>query len=397
VPPPLLGIIRGGRQEFCMLDLARQEISTAATSIIVKVGTRVHTDGSGALDQSRITDLALQLNKLIEQGRRVVLVSSGAVGAGLNRLGLTQRPTDLAQLQAVAAIGQTHLIESYDRNFRTHGRHAAQILLSADDLNDRTRYLNVRNTLLKLLDLGAVPIINENDSVTTDELAVTFGDNDRLAAMVTNLLRAPLLVILSDVEGLYDGDPQHPASRVIPTVTTFDDTVLGHVRDQVSGLSKGGMASKLNAARIATMAGENVIIAGGRVPNVLPRITAGENIGTLFLAQGKSISPFKRWIGFSAQPKGTITVDTGARSAVVDRGRSLLPIGVKQVAGEFEKGDVVSICCERGKEFARGLTNYSATEAARISGLPSGQIAQVLGHRPHEEMVHRDNMVVLRS
>jgi glutamate 5-kinase len=377
-----------------MTDLVRQEIAASATSVVVKVGTRVLTHADGTLDTEQIARLANQLYQLQQTQRKVVLVSSGAVGAGMSQLGLRDRPADLAQLQAIAAIGQTKLIESYDRTLREHGCHAAQVLLTADDLHDRTRYLNVRNTLLALLDLKAIPIINENDTVAVDELMTTFGDNDRLAALVTNLLRAPLLVILSDVEGLFDGDPQDSGSRLISTVSRIDDTVLNHARTARGRLSKGGMASKLEAARMATAAGENVIIAGGRTPDVLLRILAAEPLGTAFLAQGKSVSPWKRWIGFSVQTRGRLRLDDGARDAIMRRGRSLLAIGIVAVEGEFIKGDAVQICDASGREFARGLTNYSAAQVHRILGLRSDQIAEKLGHCPYEEVIHRDNMAV---
>ena len=271
-----------------MKDLLRQEIAALATTIVVKVGTRVLTREDGQLDEERIEQLADQVHHVMSTGRKVVLVSSGAVGAGMGRLGLKSRPTDIAQLQAVAAVGQSILVEAYERSLHRHGRHAAQVLLTADDLEHRLRYLNARNTLVTLLEFGAVPIINENDTVAVEELQTTFGDNDRLAAIVTNLIRAPLLVLLSDVDGLFDGDPRQPGSRVIPTVDRLDASVLGLVRDRLGGLSKGGMASKLEAARLATTGGENVIIASGRSPDVLPRIIAGEPVGTLFLAQGQS-------------------------------------------------------------------------------------------------------------
>jgi glutamate 5-kinase len=376
-----------------MTDLTRGEIAATSQLVVVKVGTRVLTHADGTLNDTRIAQLAEELNTLRETGRRPVLVSSGAVGAGISQLGLQQRPTDLAQLQAVAAVGQTKLIEAYDRTFRKHGRHAAQVLLTADDLNDRKRYLNVRNTLLTLLEFGAIPVINENDTVAVDELLTTFGDNDRLAAMVTNLLRAPLLIILSDVDGLYNGDPSLPTSQRLATVSKLDDAVEGYVRDRKTGLSKGGMASKLRAARMVTAAGENVIIATGRDPQILARIFAGEVVGTLFIAQGKSLSPKKRWIGFSAQQsRGRIQLDAGACRAILEQGRSLLAIGITGVHGDFEKGDVVSLCGPDGKEFARGLSNYSSVDLVKIKGLKSDRISGVLGHRPYEEVIHRDNM-----
>jgi glutamate 5-kinase len=255
--------------------------------------------------------------------------------------------------------------------------------------------LNVRNTIRALLDFKAVPIINENDTVAVDELVATFGDNDRLAALVTNLIRAPLLVILSDVDGLYSGDPAQGNAQLIPLVTQLDETVFGYVRDRGPGLGKGGMASKLNAARIVTTAGENVIIASGRKVGVLPQIMRGEQVGTLVLAQGKSISPRKRWIGFSAQSCGRIVVDAGARTAIVEQGRSLLAAGIVDVEGEFRKGDLITLSDQQGREIARGLSNYHAEDVERIKGLRSDRITQVLGHRPYDEVVHRDNMTVV--
>jgi glutamate 5-kinase len=378
-----------------MPNLLRQEVAAIADTIVVKVGTRVLTYADGRLNQRRIASLAEELNALCECGRRVVLVSSGAVGAGMSQLQLKRRPTDLAQLQAVAAVGQTNLIETYDRTFRKHGRHAAQVLLTAEDLDNRTRYLNVRNTLLSLLQYGVIPVVNENDTVAVDELMTTFGDNDRLAALVTNLLRAPLLVILSDVEGLFDGAPEDAASRLIPTVSKVDDSVRALVRDTTRSTSKGGMASKLEAARIVTAAGENVIIGSGRRAGTLTRIMAGKAEGTLILAEGKSVSPWKRWIGFSARPRGKLHLDAGACRAILVQGRSLLAIGITAIEGRFHKGDPVVVCDDQGREVARGLSNYPAADIDRIKGLKSHQIAQVLGHRPYEEVIHRDNLAML--
>ncbi|MBX9790302.1 MAG: glutamate 5-kinase [Pirellulales bacterium] len=377
-----------------MTDLVRQEIAATADTLVVKIGTRPLTNEAGTLDEARVAALAEELHAMLAAGRRVLLVSSGAVGAGMGQLGLKRRPTDLANLQAVAAIGQSYLVQAYERALRAHGRHAAQVLLTAEDLDDRTRYLNVRNTLSALLDLGAVPIINENDTVSVEELRTTFGDNDRLAAMVTNLLRAPLLVILSDVAGLYDGDPFDPASKVIPTVSRLDESIVALVRDRATGLSKGGMASKLEAARICTSAGENVIVASGREPGVLSRILAGESVGTLFLAHGVALAARKRWIGFTAQPRGHLVLDAGARRAVERQGRSLLPIGVAEVVGTFVKGDVVALRDHEGVEFARGLTNYGAADLLRIKGLKSEAIAAALGYCPYQEVIHRDNLLV---
>ena len=379
-----------------MPDPFRLELATAARTMVVKVGTRVLTLADGTLDYARIERLAEEIHTISEAGRSVVLVSSGAVGAGISLLGLKSRPTDLARLQAVAAVGQAHLIQTYDRTLSKHGRRAAQVLLTAEDVDDRTRYLNVRNTLLSILEFGAVPIINENDTVSVDELKTTFGDNDRLAALVANLIRAPLLVILSDIEGLYDGDPALKGSQLVTTVDQIDERIYGFVRDKKTGLSKGGMASKLEAARIVTSAGENVIIASGRRLDALTQIMAGEPLGTLFRAQGKAISPFKRWIG-SAQTRGRLQLDAGARRAIVEQGRSLLAAGVTSVQGDFKKGDIVALCDMEGSVLARGLTNYSAQDVDRIKGLKSDKIAAVLGQRPYEEIIHRDNLALVKK
>lgn len=378
-----------------MTDLLRQEVVASAHTVVIKLGTRVLTQPDGTLDRDRIGLLVDDLHELLTSGRRVIVVSSGAVGAGMSQLGLQQRPRDLATLQAVAAIGQAKLIEAYDGHLRRYGRHAAQVLLTADDLRHRSRYLNVRNTLLTLLQMGTVPIINENDTVAVEELQTTFGDNDRLAALVTNLLRAPLMIILSDVDGLFDGDPQLASSKVIPTVTHVDESIMALARDHKTGLSKGGMASKLRAAQITTAAGENVIIASGRRPDTIRQIMQGQATGTLFLAQGKSLTPRKRWLGFTTQPRGSLVVDRGAHRAIQQQGRSLLAIGIVATEGDFAKGDVVALLDPERKEFARGLTNYTAAELRRIQGVKSDQIAGVLGQRPYEEVVHRDNMLVI--
>lgn len=383
-----------------MVDPIREEITAKSKTVVVKVGTRVLTHGDGTLDYDRVTAIADQLVELLDDKRHVVLVSSGAVGAGMGRLGLTQRPVDLAHLQAVAAVGQSRLIESYNRALETHGRHAAQILLTADDLNDRTRYLNVRNTLLALFQYGALPIINENDTVRVDELQRNVGDNDRLAAMVTNLLRAPLLVLLSDVEGLFDHHPSDPAAKVIPLVTELD-AAIGQFQQQAAinvsanQLSRGGMASKLEAARLAVAAGESVVIANGRRANVLVDIMRGECVGTLFAAQGRAVASRKRWIGLTAQPCGRLILDAGAQRAIEQQGRSLLAIGVRGVEGSFQKGDVVALCREDNREIARGLSNYSSEEMRRIAGQPTEGILEILGYCPYDEVVHRDNLAVI--
>ena len=373
------------------VDLVRKEIIAHAAVLVVKVGTGVLTCADGTLDTDRIASLAEQVHQVHASGRHVVLVSSGAIGAGMGQLNLAERPSDLSHLQAAAAVGQSFLIRAYDECLRRHGHHAAQLLLTAGDFEDRTRYLNVRNTLRALFDLGAVPVVNENDTVSVDE--IRFGDNDRLAAHVTNLLQAPLLVILTDVDGLYDGTPGGPDAQVIPTVTDLDE-VAHLATDDRRRLGRGGMQSKLQAARMVTAAGENVIIANGLRPGILTQILNGEPVGTLIMAQGATVPARKRWIGYTVQPRGRYVLDDGARHAVENNGRSLLAIGILEVEGNFQKGDVVALCDSKGNEFARGLTNYCSADARKIKGRRTDQIREILESVPYDEVIHRDNLAV---
>jgi glutamate 5-kinase len=377
-----------------MVDPVRQEIITEAKTVVVKVGTNVLASADGTVDPARVQALADQVQRIRQTGRRVVLVSSGAIGAGVGQLQLSHRPTDLRHLQACAAVGQSSLMRMYQECLTPYGTHTAQILLTHGDFDSRTRYLNARNTILTLLEWDCLPIINENDTISVEE--IRFGDNDNLAAMVTNLLQAPLLILLTVVDGLYAADPRiDPGAPLVPTVPKFDSTVLGMAGSSRSTLGTGGMQSKLRAARLVTTAGESVIMANGLRPGVLDAIMAAAPVGTLFLPLGSTIPAWKRWLGYTARPKGRLLVDAGARQAVQHQGRSLLPIGVAQVAGSFGKGDVVALCDLDGQEFARGLTNYSAADAERIRGLRTDQIGDVLGDLPYEEVVHRDNLVVI--
>jgi glutamate 5-kinase len=378
-----------------MTDSARLDLASAARLIVVKVGTRVLTGPDGLLDAARIEALGRQFDAALADGRRIVLVSSGAVGAGMGRMGLTARPQELASLQAVAAIGQSCLIEAYERAFRGRGRHAAQVLLVADDLQDRSRYLNIRNTLRALLDYGAIPVINENDTVSVEELRTSFGDNDRLAALVATLLGAPLLLLLSDVDGLYDRHPGEPGAAILRHVPRIDAGVEGLARDRLGGLSKGGMASKIAAARIVTEAGGSCIIASGRNDQVLDEVRRGDPVGTLFTSRAAAVPAWKRWLGWSADPRGSVVVDAGAREAVVDGGRSLLAAGIVAVEGSFASGDVVALTTGNGRPFARGLVNYPADELRRIVGLKTDRIAAVLGSVPYEAVIHRDNLAIV--
>jgi glutamate 5-kinase len=377
-----------------MIDPVRQEVIALAHTVVVKVGTNVLTSANGTLAPDRLQALADQVQRLRKTGRKVALVSSGAIGAGVGQLGLGRRPTDLRHLQACAAVGQGLLMRVYQEFLAPHGVHTAQILLTAGDFDSRTRYLNARNTILTLFEWNCVPIINENDTVSVAE--IRFGDNDHLAAMVTNLLQAPLLILLTVVDGLYASDPgSNPNASVLTTVPCIDGAIMDMAGGSRSTLGTGGMRSKLRAARLATAAGESVIMANGTRPGVLDALFAAEPIGTLFLPHGSSIPAWKRWLGYTAQPKGRLVLDAGAREAVQHKGRSLLPIGVVQVVGSFGKGAVVALCDAAGTEFARGLTNYSAADAGRICGLRTERIGEVLGTVPYEEIVHRDNLVVI--
>jgi glutamate 5-kinase len=377
-----------------MVDPVRQEVVALAHTVVVKVGTNVLAGDDGRLDRRRIQALVEQLLRLRAAGKKVVLVSSGAIGAGIGRLGLGVRPSDLRQLQACAAVGQCALMQIYQECLTPLGATAAQILLTAGDFDSRPRYLNVRNTLQALLEWNCLPIINENDTVSVAE--IKFGDNDHLAAMVANLLQAPLLIILTTVDGLYASDPSSDSSaQLLTTVPHIDAAVTDMAGASKSLLGTGGMRSKLRAARLATAAGESVIMANGSTPGILDRILGCEPVGTLFLPHGGTVPAWKRWLGYTARPKGRLTLDAGACDAVVKHGKSLLPVGVVAVTGTFGKGDVVALCDVTGTEVARGLSHYSSADVAKIRGLSSERVAEALGTAPYVELVHRDNLVVV--
>jgi glutamate 5-kinase len=371
---------------------SRAAILRSARRVLVKIGTGVLTTTGGRFDRPRFESLCEELGRAA-QSRELVVVSSGAVALGVERLGLAARPKDIRGKQAAAAVGQSRLMRLYDDALGPRGVTVAQVLLTHADIQSRTRYLNARHALSELLSRRALPIINENDTVSVAE--IRFGDNDHLAAMVTNLLQAPLLILLTVVDGLYSADPgSDPTAKLLTTVPTIDSVVTDMAGAGRSALGTGGMRSKLRAARLATASGESVLMANGALPNILDRIFAAEPVGTLFLPHGGTLSAWKRWLGFTARPKGRLVVDAGARRAVQHQGRSLLAIGVVQVAGHFHKGDVVALHDAEGTEFARGLSNYSAADAGRICGLRTEQISEVLGGLPYEEMIHRDNLVV---
>ncbi len=356
-------------------------------SVVVKLGTQVLSDPQNRLDPTFLASIAGQVAGLHARGIRLTIVSSGAAGAGIAELGLPARPTDLSQLQAVAAVGQRKLMDAWAQAFAPVGLKVAQILLTRDDIDHRGRFLNLRNTIHACHELGAIPILNENDTVSTDELVrISFGDNDILAAMVAQALQADLLILLSVVDGVLDANKQ--------TVPFFDssDTAVAFLQPVKSALGKGGMNSKLEAARLITGAGEALVIAHGRQPRVLERILAGESVGTLFAPRGTNPGSRGRWMR-SARGKGTIVVDAGAVVALAKQNKSLLPAGIREVRGEFEPGELVDLAEESGTVIARGLSNYSSADTRKIMGRRTAELAAILGETSHDEVVHRNNLV----
>jgi len=378
------------------MDIRKEALSNVR-KIVVKIGTRVLTNEDGFLDKNQIMELSRQIVGLYSAGFSVVVVSSGAIGAGISALGHRKRPNILPELQASAAIGQGKLIEIYNECFEKQGYHAAQLLLTRQDFEDRQRYLNTCNTLHSLLNFRAIPIINENDTISVDE--ITFGDNDILSALVANLLRADLLILLSSVDGLYVKPPASgKKSEILSVVDGISDDIKKLAFKLKTKEGIGGMESKLEAASIVTSSGETAIIANGRQPDILSRIMDFDNVGTLFIPykHKKKIDSRKRWIGFIARPKGKIYIDDGALGALQKKGKSLLPSGMVKIDGNFVKGDVVSILSvKKHKEIARGLINYSSEEVQKIKGLRTSLIKKTLGSKPYDEVVHRDNMVLL--
>jgi len=378
-----------------MENPVRHEVFTLAQTLIVKVGSNVLTGDNDQLDVDRIRDLSAQISRLRASGRPVVLVSSGAISAGIRILGLSGRPESLSDLQAAAAAGQSHLMTAWGDALQKAGHRVAQILVTIDDFRNRQRYLNVRNTIRTLLDLGVIPVVNENDTVSVDE--ITVGDNDQLAAMVATLVPDPLLIILSGVEGLLDGDPGSPHRRLIPLIERPTDELQHLAAGEISSRGTGGMQAKLKAIVAACGMGESVILASGRRPGILDEISQGQLVGTLFLAAGSSVAAWKKWIGFASRPAGTLVLDPGACRAVREDGRSLLAVGILRIEGEFGQGASVALTDDHGHVFGRGLANYSAAEIRIIAGARSDRIPQLLGHVPYDEVVHRDNLVLIDS
>ena len=365
-----------------------------AHCLVVKVGSSLVTDNGRGLDRVAIAAWAEQIARLVKQGRQVVLVSSGAVAEGMQRLGWKKRPTAVNELQAAAAVGQMGLVQMYESCFSQYGLHTAQVLLTHDDLADRKRYLNARSTLRTLLDMGAIPIINENDTVVTDE--IRFGDNDTLGSLVANLIEADVLVILTDQPGLYSADPRKHADAVFIGEAQAGAVELEKMAGGAgSAIGSGGMLTKVLAAKRAARSGAHTIIASGREPEVLVRLAAGEAIGTHLRAQQIKIWAKKQWLAEHLRLSGRVLLDAGAVKALREDGKSLLPIGVTAVEGSFERGEVVACLDADRNEIARGLVNYSAAEATRIQRKPSSEIAHILGYVDEPELIHRDNLVLL--
>lgn len=364
-----------------------------ARRLVVKVGSALVTNNGSGLDTAALETWASQIAALRSDGKEVALVSSGAIAAGMQRLGWTRRPKAVHQLQAAAAIGQMGLAQAYQSAFLGHGLQTAQILLTHDDLADRERYLNARSTLTTLLELGVVPIINENDTVITEE--IKFGDNDTLGALIANLIEAEALIILTDQSGLYTADPRKNAdARLISEGLADDPSYDGMAGGSASQISKGGMLTKVRAARRAARSGAHTVIASGRDTDVLLRLVAGEDVGSLLHAASSPLQARKQWLADHLQVAGSVILDDGACRALI-QGRSLLPVGVRSVIGEFARGEVVSCLSLAGREIARGLANYAAGECRRIAGRPSAEIESLLGYVDEAEIIHRNNMVVL--
>ncbi len=375
---------------------ARSQLASA-TRVVVKVGSNLVARPDGAFNRELLSGITAEIAALIHQRREVLLVTSGAVRIGLAKMGLLDGPKpDLSVRQAAAAVGQVELMDCYNALFAEHGCLVGQLLLTGDDIADRARYLHIRNTLLPLLRRHQViPIINENDSVSVE--GVQIGENDRLAALIAGKVQCDLLVILSDVEGFYTADPtRDPAARLVHEVDAITPAIERMAGGSSSGVGRGGMRSKITAAKIATRMGAHTVIALGKHPRVLTRILAGETLGTLFAAKSVvRLGARKQWLGYAAATRGTLTVDAGATCALAERGSSLLPIGVRAVSGDFHAGDVVAVADAQGKEIARGLVNYSAEEMRHIAGKHTGQIEVILGYHPYDEAIHRDNLILL--
>lgn len=373
-----------------------REILKTSRRWVIKVGSSLVTNQGQGLDEARITNWVEQIAELRRGGVvEIVLVSSGAVAAGMSRLGWSQRPTETFRLQAAAAVGQMILVQAYETQFQRFGLHAAQILLTHEDLADRKRYLNARRTMQELVTLNVVPVVNENDTVAVDEIRL--GDNDTLAALVANLLSADVLVILTDQHGMYDQDPSKVPNAKLLTVVAAGN---GEAERMAAGggvgrLGRGGMLTKVRAAARAASSGAVTVVASGRENDTLLRLRAGESVGTLFYPEREPLAARKQWLAARLQVRGTVWLDAGAAKVLRESGSSLLPVGVTRVQGDFQRGDLVTCVGPNGLDVARGLVNYSAEEASKILGQPTDQIVRILGYVDEAELIHRDNLVLM--
>lgn len=374
--------------------MSNRTLLTRARTWVVKIGSALLTDNGKGLNAESMALWAGQIAQLRDMGIPVVMVSSGAVAEGVSRLGLPGRPSAVHEQQAAAAVGQMGLIQAWESAFKRFGMHTAQILLTHDDLSNRKRYLNARSTLSVLLEMGVIPVVNENDTVVTDEIC--FGDNDTLAGLVANLINAEVLVILTDQEGLFDSDPRHnPDARLLNEARASDESLLALAGSSHGVLGKGGMQTKLKAARLAARSGTATVIASGGRPEVLLQLQRGEEVGTLLVADRQPLAARKQWLASHLQVRGRLILDEGAVKVLKHSGRSLLPVGVKSVWGHFTRGDVVSCEDENGVTIARGLVNYNIEDARKIIGKPSEHILSLLGYDGDHEIIHRDNLVLL--
>ena len=360
---------------------------------IIKVGSALLTNDGQGLDRKLVQSWVDQIVDLNNQGIETILVSSGAVAEGMQRLGWQTRPSSLSELQAAAAVGQMGLIQGYETKFQKHGKHTAQILLTHDDLTDRSRYLNARGTLKTLLELGVVPIVNENDTVVTEE--IRFGDNDTLAALVANLVEADVLAILTDQQGLFDADPRsNPDAKLLNEVCAGDPALEAMSSSGKGQFGSGGMLTKVKAAKRAARSGTTTLIAYGREQNILNRLFKGEPLGTLFKATQEPLAARKRWLAGHLKIKGAVTIDGGAIRVLCDSGKSLLPVGVTAVSGDFQRGELIACIDDNGNEIARGLVNYSSSETELILRKNSEQVESILGYISEPELIHRDNLII---
>lgn len=364
-----------------------------AKRIVVKVGSGVLTEDNG-LNLKALRSISRQICQLADRGLEIILVSSGAMASGIKKIGLSKRPDEIPKRQAVAAVGQAGLIMEYEKAFARYNKKVAQILLTSDDLVNRKRYLNARNTLCTLLSWQVIPIINENDTVAVEE--IKFGDNDNLSAMITLLMDADILINLTDIDGLYNKDPRkHPDAELIPLITTINKEIEKYASDIPGALGTGGMLTKILAAKKVTSAGIPVLIGKGEKPNILLKIFSGEEHGTFFIPKKEKLANRKCWIAFTLKPKGIIRIDDGAASAILNRGKSLLPSGIVNVEGEFSVGDAVEFRMENNDEIlGTGLVNYSSLDIRKIMGCKSSKIKGCLGYKPYDEVIHRDNLAI---